>query len=60
MLPVFTIYPFFLTHPSCFFCFMINILRQMKKIMIELMNRLQSIDSEADLGLLQDPRWSAL
>ena len=41
---VFTKYQFFLTHLSCFVCCMINILRQMKKNLIELMNRLQSID----------------
>ena len=35
-------YPFFLTHLSCFFSCMTNILRQMKKILIELMNRLRS------------------
>ena len=35
-------YPFSLTHLSCFFSCMTNILRQMKKILIELMNRLQS------------------
>ena len=43
-----------------FFCCMTNIFRQMKKILIELMNRLQPIDSEADIGQLQQPIFSAL